>query len=237
MLIDRRRCTEGFWLIVEYLLWCRLCLDDYDVNRKYVSGGNDVAENGNDVTRSRSAQEYNYDDVTAEKKAFERNSRKHRFVRIGKKSDDDDDETADEYNGGGPDKRIPPGALYGGKRRAKFVRIGRRHHFVRIGKSPATSESETTAQQEDGLAPRISRKVHFVRIGRQHGYGKPYFAANKRNSAGVSNGIEPAEDRERRARKMNFVRIGKSSSAEKKSRNRRGAKEDALHRLQNNVSI
>jgi len=228
-------------LIVQYLLYrCRLCLDDYDVNRKYV-GENDVHKSGNDVMRSKSAKEYNYDDVTAEKKAptasFERSSRKHRFVRIGKKSDDD--ETADEYNDGGLEKRIPPGALYGQKRRAKFVRIGRRHHFVRIGKSQATTESETAAQQEDGLAPRVSRKVHFVRIGKQHGHSKPYPATNKRTSARASEGVElPAEDGiERRSRKLHFVRIGKRSSAEEKSRKRRGANEQELRRLQNNMLL
>jgi len=55
--------------------------------------------------------------------SFRRTARRHRFVRIGKKSDD---QTAEEYSDGPDTKRIPPGALYAKKRKHRFVRIGKK---------------------------------------------------------------------------------------------------------------
>ena len=53
-------------------IYCVLRLDDDKISQKSVSGGNDVAESGSDVTGSvdgvKSAEEYNYDDFTAEQK-------------------------------------------------------------------------------------------------------------------------------------------------------------------------
>ena len=213
-------------------IYCLLCLDDDKVNRNSVGGGNDVAESGNDVTGSfggaKSAEEYNYDDVTAEKKApasFVRNGRKYRFVRIGKKSADGDRlKTADEYSGE-LGKRIPPGALFTEKRRVKFVRIGRRHNSAGVGKSHMESETET-AQRADRAAPRTSRKVKFVRIGRKPTafvrIGKPY-SSDERNSAAVSDDIErnePPRRLDQRESRLKFVRIGRNYGEQKRGSQR-----------------
>jgi len=79
------------------------------------------------------------DDNAAADSSFKRTDQRHRFVRIGKKSGDQP-RTAEEYDDV-PEKRVPPGALYADKRRAKFVRIGRKHRFVRIGKNVADTAS------------------------------------------------------------------------------------------------
>jgi len=88
-------------------------------------------------------QEYIDNDVADDNgpahSSFKRTDQRHRFVRIGKKSGDQP-RTAEEYNEL-PEKRMPPGALYAEKRRAKFVRIGRKHRFVRIGKNVADTAS------------------------------------------------------------------------------------------------
>ena len=177
---------------------------------------------------AKSAQEYGYDDVTAEKKVpRERIERKLHFVRIGKKSDDAEryKAAADEYNGA-PEKRVPPEAV--SKRREKFVRIGRKYRFVRIGKnSDVESESET-----ESAAPRIRRKVHFVRIGRNPAAvvrtGQPYLPNGKAELP--DHRKEPGEIFERR--RLKFVRIGRDSG-EKRSRSRRADEELALYGLQN----
>jgi len=80
------------------------------------------------------------DDNGTADSSFKRTDQRHRFVRIGKKSGDQP-RTAEEYDDDLVEKRVPPGALYADKRRAKFVRIGRKHRFVRIGKNVADTAS------------------------------------------------------------------------------------------------
>jgi len=158
-------------------LFCTMFLDGDEVSRNSASGESDVSESENDVIgtagEAKLAEEYNYDDVTAQKKAPA--GRKQYFVRIGKSADGNELETADEYIDR-PEKKIPPGALAppSKKGRVKFVRIGRRQRFVRIGKNSETASSASKAKQEDnGIADetgldrtaQTSRKRHFVSTG------------------------------------------------------------------------
>ena len=166
-------------------LFCTMFLDGDEVSRNSASGESDVSESENDVIgtagEAKLAEEYNYDDVTAQKKAPA--GRKQYFVRIGKSADGNELETADEYIDR-PEKKIPPGALAppSNKGRVKFVRIGRRQRFVRIGRKPESfdgngepqseSNADSTDEQELRSFEQIrkrSGRLRFVRIGRNTG--------------------------------------------------------------------